>query len=178
MARCLATQETLDMIAGCAMEIICSDDHSDCLWRGDQARRVTVKFHSRWPRAGLGANCGVLTRTRASSPPAITRMHPIPPAPLLMVVPCDVFITGSHVRSASVSSRQCGRRDQETARVRGAVSGAAHLVGAYSLGKAQRLIALLRLAGYGRADLFARARWKKSRTTMRAAAWRSASCAP
>jgi len=45
-------------------------------------------------------------------------------------------------------SRPCRGRGEKAAGVGGAVSRAAHLVGAYSLGKAQRVIALLREAGY------------------------------
>ena len=53
----------------------------------------------------------------------------------------------------------------------------AHLVGAYSLGKAQRVIALLRKAGYDAADLSARRDGERSPAITPPAASRSANCA-
>jgi putative mRNA 3-end processing factor len=64
------------------------------------------------------------------------------------LVPCDVFITEA---TFALPVFRHGDADGEIAKLLGSVAlfpERAHLVGAYSLGKAQRLIALLRKAGY------------------------------
>jgi putative mRNA 3-end processing factor len=64
------------------------------------------------------------------------------------LVPCDVFITEA---TFALPVFRHGDPDAEIAKLLHSVSvfpDRAHLVGAYSLGKAQRLIALLRQAGY------------------------------
>jgi putative mRNA 3-end processing factor len=65
------------------------------------------------------------------------------------LVPCDVFITEA---TFALPVFRHGDADGEIAKLLRSVAlfpERAHLVGAYSLGKAQRLIALLRKAGYG-----------------------------
>jgi putative mRNA 3-end processing factor len=65
------------------------------------------------------------------------------------LVPCDVFITEA---TFGLPVFRHGNPDGEIARLLRSVvlfPERAHLVGAYSLGKAQRVIALLRKAGYG-----------------------------
>jgi putative mRNA 3-end processing factor len=64
------------------------------------------------------------------------------------LVPCDVFITEA---TFALPVFRHGDPDGEIAKLLGSVAlfpERAHLVGAYSLGKAQRVIALLRKAGY------------------------------
>ena len=64
------------------------------------------------------------------------------------LVPCDVFITEA---TFALPVFRHGDPDEQIARLLGSVAlfpERAHLVGAYSLGKAQRVIALLRKAGY------------------------------
>src|SRR5271155_992918 len=64
------------------------------------------------------------------------------------LVPCDVFITEA---TFALPVFRHGDADGEIAKLLHSVSvfpERAHLVGAYSLGKAQRVIALLRQAGY------------------------------
>jgi putative mRNA 3-end processing factor len=64
------------------------------------------------------------------------------------LVPCDVFITEA---TFALPVFRHGDPDEQIARLLGSVAlfpERAHLVGAYSLGKAQRVIALLRAAGY------------------------------
>ncbi len=64
------------------------------------------------------------------------------------LVPCDVFITEA---TFALPVFRHGDPDQQIARLLHSVSvfpERAHLVGAYTLGKAQRVIALLRKAGY------------------------------
>ncbi|MDE1972344.1 MAG: ligase-associated DNA damage response exonuclease [Hyphomicrobiales bacterium] len=65
------------------------------------------------------------------------------------LVPCDVFITEA---TFALPVFRHGDADGEIAKLLASVAlfpDRAHLVGAYSLGKAQRVIALLRKAGYG-----------------------------
>ncbi len=65
------------------------------------------------------------------------------------LVPCDVFITEA---TFGLPVFRHGSADAEIEKLLHSVAlfpERAHLVGAYSLGKAQRLIALLRKAGYG-----------------------------
>jgi putative mRNA 3-end processing factor len=64
------------------------------------------------------------------------------------LVPCDVFITEA---TFALPVFRHGNADGEVAKLLASVAlfpERAHLVGAYSLGKAQRVIALLRKAGY------------------------------
>jgi len=66
------------------------------------------------------------------------------------LVPCDVFITEA---TFALPVFRHGDPDREIQKLLSSVAvfpERAHLVGAYSLGKAQRLIALLRKAGYDR----------------------------
>ena len=65
------------------------------------------------------------------------------------LVPCDVFITEA---TFALPVFRHGDPDEQISKLIGSVAlfpERAHLVGAYSLGKAQRVIALLRKAGYG-----------------------------
>jgi putative mRNA 3-end processing factor len=65
------------------------------------------------------------------------------------LVPCDVFITEA---TFALPVFRHGDPDEQIARLLRSVAlfpDRAHLVGAYSLGKAQRVIALLRKAGHG-----------------------------
>lgn len=66
------------------------------------------------------------------------------------LVPCDVFITEA---TFGLPVFHHGRAETEVAKLLHSVElfpERAHLVGAYSLGKAQRLIAMIRAAGYNR----------------------------
>ena len=64
------------------------------------------------------------------------------------LVPCDVFITEA---TFALPVFRHGNPDEQIGKLLGSVAlfpERAHLVGAYSLGKAQRVIAMLRAAGY------------------------------
>ena len=140
----LATQETLDMMrlrygdnfAGSTQAIAYGEE----LKLGD----VTDQISSRRPCAGLGADRGLLqgylhrrlrrlqgrarSDLRAVRSGALRRLH-----------------HRGHVWLAGVSPRQRGRRGRRSCSASVALfPERAHLVGAYSLGKAQRVIALLR----------------------------------
>jgi putative mRNA 3-end processing factor len=74
-----------------------------------------------------------------------------PTCPGFEVVPCDLFITEA---TFALPVFQHGEAGEEVAKLlasRAQFQDRAHLVGVYGLGKCQRLIALLREAGYDRA---------------------------
>ena len=74
---------------------------------------------------------------------------PDPTCTQFELVPCDVFITEA---TFALPVFRHGDPDEQIAKLLASVAlfpERAHLVGAYSLGKAQRVIALLRKAGYG-----------------------------
>lgn len=64
-------------------------------------------------------------------------------------VPCDVFITEATFGLPVFRHPPAGQEIDKLLRSVAQFPDRAHLVGAYALGKAQRLIALLRQAGYG-----------------------------
>jgi putative mRNA 3-end processing factor len=66
------------------------------------------------------------------------------------LVPCDVFITEATFGLPVFSHGDAGGEIAKLLRSLALFPERAHLVGAYSLGKAQRVIALLRKAGYDR----------------------------
>ena len=144
----LATQETLDMMRLRYGDNFAGSTQADRLWRGTEARRRHDQVSSRRPCAGLGADRGLLqghlhrrvrrlqgrarSDLRAVRSGAVRRLH-----------------HRGHLRPAGVSPRRCGRtRSKKLLASVALFPERAHLVGAYSLGKAQRVIALLRLAGY------------------------------
>src|SRR6516162_7562381 len=82
-----------------------------------------------------------------SSAPRRSRSQPATCVPFELV-PCDVFITEA---TFALPVFRHGNPDEQIAKLLhsvGVFPERAHLVGAYSLGKAQRVIALLRKAGY------------------------------
>ena len=94
------------------------------------------------------------------------------------LVPCDVFITEATFGLPVFRHRDA---DGEIAKLLHSVAlfpERAHLVGAYSLGKAQRVIALLRAGRLRQADLSARRDGEDHALLRAAAASISASCAP
>ncbi len=81
------------------------------------------------------------------------------------LLPCDVFITEA---TFALPVFRHGDPEARSRRLLHSVAlfpERAHLVGAYSLGKAQRVIALLRKAGYTRRSICT-ARWRRSRAIM------------
>src|ERR1700691_3412720 len=73
---------------------------------------------------------------------------PDPTCAPFVLVPCDVFITEA---TFALPVFRHGDPDEQIVKLLGSVAlfpERAHLVGAYSLGKAQRVIALLRQAGH------------------------------
>ncbi len=109
--------------------------------------RVTLS--SGRPCARLRADRGDRGKDSASSPPGDYKDDPDPTCAPFEVVPCDVFITEA---TFGLPVFRHGDPDGEIAEAAGIRCALfperAHLVGAYSLGKAQRVIALIRQAGY------------------------------
>ncbi len=143
----LATQETLDMMRlrygeGFARATQ-SVRYGEALRLGD----VTVTFHPAGHVLGsaqIAVSCGGV-RIVASGD---YKDAPDPTCAPFEVVPCDVFITeatfGLPVFRHGNASAEIDKLIKSVA----LFAERAHLVGAYSLGKAQRIIALLRAAGF------------------------------
>lgn len=143
----LATQETLDM-----MRLRYGDNfagRTQAIRYGESLRlnEVSVGFHPAGHVLGsaqIAMTCNGL-RIVASGDYKDT---PDPTCEPFEVVPCDVFITeatfGLPVFRHPDAAREV-RKLLESVRL---FPERAHLVGAYSLGKAQRVIALLRAAGF------------------------------
>ena len=101
-----------------------------------------------WPCARLGAD---RSRCRTGSPswrPATTRTWPI--RPVRRSNWCDAMCSSPRQRSGyrSFDTAMPAREIDKLLRSVALFPERAHLVGAYSLGKAQRVIALIRAAGY------------------------------
>ena len=116
---------------------------------------------SGWSPAGhvLGSAQVVvrLAGAAASWSPATTSAAATRPAPPFEPVPCDVFVTEATFGLPVFRHPPTEARDREAAALGLAqFPERSHLVGAYALGKAQRLIRLLREAGWDGADLPAR----------------------
>lgn len=143
----LATQETLDM-----MRLRYGDNfagRTQAIRYGEPLRlnEVSVSFHPAGHVLGsaqIAMTCNGL-RIVASGD---YKDAPDPTCEPFEVVPCDVFITeatfGLPVFRHPDAAREV-RKLLESVRL---FPERAHLVGAYSLGKAQRVIALLRAAGF------------------------------
>src|SRR6516165_5538998 len=143
----LATQETLDLMrlrygdnfAGTAQAIA----YGESLELGG----VTVTFHSAGHVLG-SAQIAVAANGLTIVASGDYKNVADPTCAPFALVPCDVFITEA---TFALPVFRHGDPDAEVAKLLRSVAlfpDRAHLVGAYSLGKAQRLIALIRKAGY------------------------------
>jgi putative mRNA 3-end processing factor len=143
----LATRETLDM-----MRLRYGDNfaHStQAIKYGEELRLgdVSIKFHPAGHVLGsaqIAVSCAG-TRIVASGD---YKDAPDPTCAPFEVVPCDVFITEA---TFGLPVFRHGDAADQVKKLLSSVElfpERAHLVGAYSLGKAQRVIALLRAAGY------------------------------
>ena len=109
----------------------------------------TITFHPAGHVLGSAQIAVAANGTAASSPPATTRTRADPTCAPFELVPCDVFITEATFGLPVFRHGDADARDRQAAALRCALfPERAHLVGAYSLGKAQRVIALIRQAGY------------------------------
>lgn len=143
----LATQETLDMMrlrygenfAGSTQAI----SYGEEIRLGD----VKVKFHPAGHVLG-SAQIAVTARDTCIVASGDYKDAPDPTCVPFELVPCDVFITEA---TFGLPVFRHGDAADEVKKLLASVAlfpERAHLVGAYSLGKAQRVIALLRQAGY------------------------------
>src|SRR3569833_1295355 len=144
----LATQETLDIMrlrygdnfAGSTQVISCGEEI--------RLKGVTARFHPAGHVLGSAQIAVTDGRTRIVAS-GDYKDAPDPTCAPFENVPCEIFITEA---TFGLPIFCHGDADGEIQKLLGSVAlfpERAHLVGAYSLGKAQRVIALLRKAGYG-----------------------------
>src|ERR1700748_2735714 len=144
-----ATQETLDM-----MRLRYGDNFArstQAIAYGEQIKLgdVTVKFHPAGHVLG-SAQIAVTCKDTCIVASGDYKDAPDPTCTPFEVVPCDVFITEA---TFGLPVFRHGDAADEVTKLLHSVAvfpERAHLVGAYSLGKAQRVIALIRQAGYTR----------------------------
>ena len=143
----LATQETLDM-----MRLRYGDNFAgstQAIGYGEEMKLgdVRIKFHPAGHVLG-SAQIAVSCKDTCIVASGDYKDATDPTCAAFEVVPCDVFITEA---TFGLPVFRHGNAADEVKKLLTSVSlfpERAHLVGAYSLGKAQRVIALLREAGY------------------------------
>jgi putative mRNA 3-end processing factor len=143
----LATQETLDI-----MRLRYGDNFADttqAVHYGEEIRLgdVTIKFHPAGHVLGSAQIAVTANGTRIVAS-GDYKDAPDPTCAPLEIVPCDVFITEA---TFGLPVFRHGNAADEVKKLLASAKlfpERAHLVGAYSLGKAQRVIALIREAGY------------------------------
>jgi putative mRNA 3-end processing factor len=162
----LATQETLDLMGLRYGENFAGSTQAIRYGESVNLDGVKVTFHPAGHVLGsaqIAVEAGDL-RVVASGD---YKNVPDPTCAPFELVLCDVFITEA---TFALPVFRHGDPDEQIVKLLGSVAlfpERAHLVGAYSLGKAQRVIALLRKAGHG-----------ASPAITPGAASRSANCAP
>src|SRR5712672_2778996 len=143
----LATQETLDM-----MRLRYGDNFArstQAIGYGEEVRLgdVSVKFHPAGHVLG-SAQIAVACKDTCIVASGDYKDAADPTCVPFEVVPCDVFITEA---TFGLPVFRHGNAADEIGKLLASVAlfpERAHLVGAYSLGKAQRVIAMIRAAGY------------------------------
>ena len=143
----LATQETLDM-----MRLRYGDNfagRTQAIGYGEEIRLgdVTVKFHPAGHVLG-SAQIAVTAKDTCIVASGDYKDTPDPTCAAFEIVPCDVFITEATFGLPVFRHHDAEGEIDKLLRSVGLFPERAHLVGAYSLGKAQRVIAMLRAAGY------------------------------
>lgn len=143
----LATQETLDMMRLRYGESFAGS--TQVISYGEEIRLgdVKVKFHPAGHVLG-SAQIAVTAKDNCIVASGDYKDAPDPTCVPFELVPCDVFITEA---TFGLPVFRHGDAADEVKKLLASVAlfpERAHLVGAYSLGKAQRVIALLRQAGY------------------------------
>src|ERR1700684_2089016 len=143
----LATQETLDMMRLRSGETFVGTTQPARYAETIDLGGVRVSFHPAGHVLG-SAQIAVQANGLRIVASGDYKNVPDPPAAPFELVPCDVFITEA---TFALPVFRHGDPDGEIEKLLRSVAlfpERAHLVGAYSLGKAQRVIALLRKAGY------------------------------
>jgi putative mRNA 3-end processing factor len=143
----LATQETLDLMRLRYGENFAGTRQAVRYGEGVRLDGVTVSFH---PAGHVLGSAQIAVQANGLRIVASGDYKNVadPTCAPFELVPCDVFITEA---TFALPVFRHGDPDAEIAKLLRSVAlftDRAHLVGAYSLGKAQRLIALLRRAGY------------------------------
>ncbi|BEV45036.1 ligase-associated DNA damage response exonuclease [Afipia carboxidovorans] len=144
----LATQETLDIMRLRYGENFAGATQAISYGENIRLKDVTVSFHPAGHVLG-SAQIAVTDGRRRIVASGDYKDVPDPTCAPFEIVPCDIFITEA---TFGLPIFRYGDADGEICKLLDSVSlfpERAHLVGAYSLGKAQRVIALLRKAGYG-----------------------------
>ncbi len=145
----LATQETLDLMRLRYGENFAGTTQAIRYGESVKLDGATVTFHPAGHVLG-SAQIAVEANGLRIVASGDYKDIPDPTCAPFELVPCDVFITEA---TFALPVFRHGDPDGEIAKLLRSVAlfpERAHLVGAYSLGKAQRLIALLRNAGYHR----------------------------
>jgi putative mRNA 3-end processing factor len=143
----LATQETLDLMRLRYGENFAGTTQAVCYGESVTLDGATVTFRPAGHVLGsaqIAVEAGGLRIVASGDYKNVADPTCVP----FELVPCDVFITEA---TFALPVFRHGNPDGEIAKLLHSVSlfpDRAHLVGAYSLGKAQRLIALLRKAGH------------------------------
>src|ERR1700756_1742382 len=143
----LATQETLDMMRLRYGENFAGATQAIAYGESVDLGGVRVSFHPAGHVLG-SAQIAVAANGLRIVASGDYKNVPDPTCAPFELVPCDVFITEA---TFALPVFRHGNPDGEIAKLLASVAlfpERAHLVGAYSLGKAQRVIALLRKAGY------------------------------
>jgi putative mRNA 3-end processing factor len=144
----LATQETLDIMRLRYGETFAGS--TQAIRYGEELRLgdVTIKFHPAGHILGSAQISVTCERTRIVAS-GDYKDAPDPTCAPFEVIRCDAFITEA---TFGLPVFRHGDAADEIRKLLASVAlfpERAHLVGAYSLGKAQRVIALIRAAGYG-----------------------------
>lgn len=143
----LATQETLDMMRLRYGENFASSRQAISYGEEIRLGDVKIKFHPAGHVLG-SAQIAVSCKDTCIVASGDYKDAPDPTCTPFELVPCDVFITEA---TFGLPVFRHGDAAAEVKKLLASVAlfpERAHLVGAYSLGKAQRVIALLRQAGY------------------------------
>ena len=144
----LATQETLDLMRLRYGDNFAGSTQAIAYGETIKLGGVSVTFHPAGHVLGSAQIAVTSGKTRIVAS-GDYKDAPDPTCAPFEVVPCDVFITeatfGLPVFRHGDAAGEIGKLLSSVA----LFPERAHLVGAYSLGKAQRVIALIRAAGYG-----------------------------
>jgi putative mRNA 3-end processing factor len=143
----LATQETLDMMRLRYGEHFAGSTQAVRYGEALKLSDVSVKFHPAGHVLGSAQIAVSCNGTRIVASGDYKNAND-PTCASFELVPCDVFITEA---TFGLPVFRHGEAADEVKKLLASVAlfpERAHLVGAYSLGKAQRVIALLRAAGY------------------------------
>src|ERR1700685_1107878 len=146
-AAVLATQETLDLMRLRYGENFAGTTQAAAYGESIDLGGVNVTFHPAGHVLGSAQIAVEADRLRVVASGDYKNVADPTCAPFELV-PCDVFITEATFALPVFRHGDPGAEIAKLLRSVALFPDRAHLVGAYSLGKAQRLIALLRQAGY------------------------------